>query len=428
MKLDAAFSTTAGRWCVVSTACALALAPMANDVARAQDNTVPAQNALAGSRVFGDKGCNRCHAIRGLGGTEAPDLAATPRLRTFYDLAAAMWNHLPAMVEGMDQLGLEHPTLSEQESANLIAFLHSLNFFDPVGDHDHGKELFATKHCVACHQAGGVGGVVGPNLGTLSRSVAPIQVAAAMWNHGPRMSAMMAERDITRPRFSAAELNDLIAFLELEKDVVSSEPVHVLPGLAGNGARLFSDKGCVECHSVHGAGGHQAPDLAQRGVSSSMLAFAAAMWNKAPAMTALMRARGLTPPQLEPREMADIVAYLYSVRYFAEPGNTRQGRNLLRTKGCTTCHSLNGTGGTGGPDLSSVRHLESPAAVIAALWNHGAVKGIVRPDVPWSTLGASDIANLAAPLRPHAPLAQGWMITTRTRFTYSMSILSRQIP
>jgi mono/diheme cytochrome c family protein len=395
MRVEDPFPTTATRWSIISTVCALLFAPLPSDAMRAQENTVPAQNALAGSLVFGSKGCSRCHAIRGLGGTEAPDLAGTPRLRTFYDLAAAMWNHLPAMVERMDQLGLEHPTLSAQESADLIAFLHSLNFFDPAGDTEHGQELFAVKRCVTCHQVRGVGGVIGPDLGVMSRSVAPIQVAAAMWNHGPRMSEMMAERGITRPRFSAAELTDLIAFLEADEDLVSAEPVHVLPGLAGNGARLFSQKGCLECHSVQGGGGRRAPDLAQRGVSSSMLAFAAAMWNKAPDMMASMRARGLTPPRLEPREMADIVAYLYSVRYFAEPGNSRQGANLLRAKGCTGCHSVDGKGGNGAPDLSTVRHLHSPAAVIASMWNHGTVAGAVTPDAPWPMLQPAEIADLS---------------------------------
>jgi mono/diheme cytochrome c family protein len=126
-----------------------------------------------------------------------------------------------------------------------------------------------------------------------------------------------------------------------------------------------------------------------------MLGFATAMWNKAPAMTASMRAKGLTPPHLEPREMADIVAYLYSVRYFAAPGSMRQGRSLLQAKGCTGCHALEGGGGERAPDLAGVRHLDSPAAVIAALWNHGTVEGGIPKDGAWPTLAAADVANLS---------------------------------
>jgi mono/diheme cytochrome c family protein len=393
MSICTALSTTVDRLRIAATVCAVTIAVASTAIA--QQDLVPAQNAMAGAQVFGDKGCNQCHALRGLGGTEAPDLAQGASARTFYDLAAAMWNHLPAMIERMDERSMKHPTLNERESGDLIAFLHSLGFFDPVGDPDNGKEVFATKGCVSCHQIGGVGGVVGPDLGTTGRSVAPIQVATAMWNHGPSMSAMMEERGIARPRFSPAELNDLIAYIEVQKAAISSEPVHVLPGLFGNGARLFTEKGCVECHAAHGAGGHEAPDLAGRGVSSSMLGFAAAMWNKAPSMTAAMRARGLTPPQLEAREMADIIAYLYSVRYFTDPGSTRQGRNLLQAKGCTGCHALDGQGGSDAPDLAGVRRLDSPAAVIAALWNHGTVEGGIPSDGSWPTLAAADVANLS---------------------------------
>lgn len=385
-------STLVDRLRVAAIMCAVALGTATTAPAQ---QAVPAQNALAGAQVFGSKGCNRCHSLRGLGGTEAPDLAQRTHARTFYDLAAAMWNHLPAMVERMDELGIAHPRLSEQESANLIAFLHSLGFFDPIGDPEHGKAVFADKQCIACHQIAGSGGVIGPNLGATGRSVAPIQVATAMWNHGPRMSEMMEERGIARPGFTATELNDLIAYLEIEKDAISSDPVHVLPGLAGNGERLFTEKGCAACHAVQGAGGNQAPDLAERGVSSSMLAFAAAMWNKAPSMTRAMRARGLTPPEMEAREMADIVAYLYSVRYFSEPGSTSQGRALLRSKGCTGCHALGGAGGNAASDLAAVRSLDSPAAVIAALWNHCAVEGGVPSDGNWPTLAAADVANVA---------------------------------
>ena len=76
------------------------------------------------------------------------------------------------------------------------------------------------------------------------------------------------------------------------------------------------------------------PDLAERGLHKSLTEFAAAMWNKIPAMIAAMKAKGIAAPQLQPQEMADIVAYLYSVRYFADPGDPRRGEQLVTAKGC----------------------------------------------------------------------------------------------
>lgn len=375
-------------------------------LATAQSHTTPTQNALAGSRVFGSKGCILCHAIGGLGGTEGPDLARTSRSRTFYDLAAAMWNHLPTMVRRMEELDVERPQLNERETGDLIAFLYSQDFFDPPGNSEQGKQIFANKQCINCHQVGGVGGVVGPDLAVLGRTVAPIQVATAMWNHAPSMIAAMGASGIERPRFSAQELNDLIAYIEAQEAAVPSAPLHVLPGLAGEGSRAFAEKGCADCHAVRGVGGGTAPDLAQRGRNSSMLGFAAAMWNKAPAMTAAMRSRGIAPPQLSPEEMADLVGFLYSVNYFAQPGTSAEGRRLVGAKGCAQCHALDGRGGNGAPDLSRLRTMGTPAAVIAALWNHGAVAGR-STDVrsSWPTLTPGDIASLTAFLASGAPAA-----------------------
>ncbi|MDH3456403.1 MAG: cytochrome c [Gemmatimonadota bacterium] len=308
----------AWRRSILSLACTALLLFSAVDVLCAQERGLPTQNALAGSRVFGAEGCGRCHAINGLGGTEAPDLARFPRPRTFFDLAAAMWNHLPRMVERMRELGIERPRLSERDTGDLIAFLYTLDYFDAPGDVDKGRELFRNKRCIACHQVGGDGGVVGPNLSIPGKLVAPIEIATAMWNHGSAMSEVMRERGIERPRFSATELRDLIAFLESQNPEVPEAPLHVLPGLAGDGRRLFSEKGCVQCHAVVGTGGISGPDLAERGAYRSLLAFAAAMWNKVPAMTRAMRARGLSVPQLTPSEMGDLVGYLYSVKFFAQ--------------------------------------------------------------------------------------------------------------
>ena len=94
----------------------LLLLPLRSMIAQAPPE--PAVNAAAGSRVFGAKGCVKCHAVKGLGGSEGPDLGRTPKLRTFYDLAADMWNHGPAMVERMLELDIRRPRLSPRETGD----------------------------------------------------------------------------------------------------------------------------------------------------------------------------------------------------------------------------------------------------------------------------------------------------------------------
>ncbi len=355
------------------------------------------QNALAGSQVFGSKGCVKCHAVNGLGGTLAPDLGRIARRRSFYDLAATMWNHLPAMGKQMQQLGIERPQMDEREAGDLVAFLFTLDYFDPPGDVEAGKQLFVEKKCVVCHQIGVYGGVVGPSLDHLGQYGSPILVAAAMWNHGPGMEAMMQAKGVKRPTFTGSELTDLISYLESISPPPLGGPLYVLPGGAEEGRVIFTEKGCVECHSVQGVGGRVGPDLARRGLHWGLTEFAAAMWNKAPAMTAAMGARGIDVPHLGAGEMADLVAYLYSVQYFAESGNPEAGRQLLRAKGCLACHSIDGRDGKTATDLSRSTGVSSPAAVIAEMWSHSALMeaaGITEES--WPRLSAEELADITA--------------------------------
>jgi cytochrome c2 len=354
--------------------------------AEAQTLFTPAQDPVAGSRVFGAKGCARCHAIKGTGGKIGPDLGRTERPRSFYDLAADLWNHAPRMAERMRQLGVPRPRLDEHESADLVAFLFTADYFDRPGDAAVGRRLFTAKRCVTCHQRGGVGGVIGPSLDALGERGSPIHVASAMWNHGPQMSEAMRARGIPRPTFRGAELRDLLAFLAPPD--AAAEPAHVLPGDAEQGRRLFTDKGCFECHAIRGLGGRAAPDLADRAARGSVLDFAAQMWNKAPAMTAAMKARGIPASQLAPAEMADMLAFLYSVRYMGPIGDPRRGAQVARNKGCLACHAA----GTRAGPLRRVRGGEPPA-VLAALWNHAFI-GDAAARAPWAPMTDGEMLDL----------------------------------
>jgi cytochrome c2 len=301
------------------------------------------------------------------------------------------------MGEQMRELGIARPRLNEREAGDLVAFLFTLDYFDPPGDVEAGEQLFVEKKCVVCHQVGVHGGVTGPSLDHLGQFGSPILVAAAMWNHGPSMQSMMEAKGIERPTFSGSELTDLIAYLESKSPPPLGGPLYVLPGDADIGRTIFTGSGCAECHSVKGTGGRVGPDLASRGVRWDLTQFAAAMWNKAPGMTAEMQARGIRVPQLEAGEMADLVAYLYSVQYFAESGDPRAGRQLLQSKGCLTCHSLNDQGARVAGNLAESKCTGSPAAVISAVWNHWApMESGDSLAVLWPVISAAEMADIAA--------------------------------
>ena len=352
-----------------------------------------AQSVEAGSRVFFDKGCFNCHAVHGRGGTVGPDLALISGRRSFYHLAAALWNHIPQMQREMSRRGVAQPTLSPREAGDLTAFLFWLDYFEEPGDTTRGARLFRARQCMVCHQVRGLGGVVGPDLSVLAGSRTPIMVAAGMWNHAPEMASAMQARGIRRPSFTGAELRDLLAYMEGPGGGVPSEPVYIVPGHPNHGRRLFQEKGCVRCHRAAEGGGQIGPDLGAEGRYATVLDFAAAMWNKGPRMLEAMREQGADVPQLRPDEMADLVAYLYAGRYFGGAGVADRGEEIVRTRGCQQCHGHRRPAG----DLAAARHLESPAAIVAALWNHF---GAPLPlGGRWPTLRAQEVADVAAYLQ-----------------------------
>jgi mono/diheme cytochrome c family protein len=366
----------------------------------------PTQDPLAGSRIFGEKGCSKCHAIFGVGGKSGPDLAHVPRARSFYELGAAMWNHLPKMTEQMRKAGIARPYLSPSETGDLIAFLYTVNYFEPAADPKQGRQVFMQKQCVTCHQVGGIGGVIGPSLDSLGQYVSPIFFAAAMWNHGPSMAEAMRARGIERPSFNEAEFRSLIGFIRSSSPLSGKEPLYILPGRPSQGQSLFAQKGCIECHSVKGRGGQAGGELAQREIKLNMVQFVVSMWNKAPAMIKEMAKRKIALPQLQPAEMADIIAYLYSVQYFAKPGDPRRGQQLAASKGCLSCHSVAGKGGKVGPDFERTKELDQPVTVIAAMWNHasGMEEKMREKSITWPVFTEQEMGDLVAYLQSVAAM------------------------
>jgi hypothetical protein len=158
----------------------------------------------------------------------------------------------------------------------------------------------------------------------------------------------------------------------------------------------------VDCHSVGTASDPAKPSLGERARDLSLTDFAAAMWNKAPAMQQAMQSRlGGSVPELRPQDMADIVAFLYAARYFKQGGDPRAGVILAVNKGCLNCHGLYGERGKVASDLNSATVIDTPAGVLSALWNHSFIDDprAERDRTPWATFRGEEMANLVAYLR-----------------------------
>ena len=360
-------------------------------------SAVSTPSALAGASVFGTKGCIKCHSISALRSKMGLESETPPETWRFYGLAADMWNHMPVMARSMDELGIERPHMDRGEIADLVVFVFNQANPTAPGDTAAGHALFVEKRCIRCHQVGGVGGVKGPGLDFTSQFHSPIRLAAAMWNHGPEMTESMSTEGIRRSSLTGPELVDLYAYFSSEADAYQSVAGPVLPGSAGRGRNLYRAKGCHACHGDDGRGS-RGPSLASLHRDWDSIEFAAAMWNKAPAMMAEMRAGGLRAPRLTPGEMADIVAYLHSLRYFEGAGRPELGRKAIRDKGCLDCHSLGGEGQGEVLDLSQAPELDTPVSVIAALWNHVILLEHLPREGgdPWPSFEETEMANLVS--------------------------------
>ena len=353
----------------------------------------------AGWDVYTKQGCGQCHRVRSSSeGSAASDLARIRRGRGFYELGAAMWNHVPLQGAKMRATGIERPPLTPLELSNLLAFIFTAQYNDNLGNVKTGERLFAAKACVQCHAVSGRGGNAGPPLAALKYPDSPVLVAASMWNHGLRMAEVMQVKGIARPTFERNEFVDVIAYVMANAVHPSGESAQVLPGSPAGGEALFRDKRCVSCHTIGGKGSNAGLEL-RRAHDVSLTEFAGLMWNHGPAMWVRMKERGIEVPQLMGQEIADIVAYLYTAHYFdPAAGDSSRGRKAVQTKGCVACHSVRGKGGKVAGDFAASDAVGSPAALVAAMWNHSrpmedqaTKQGLALP-----TLKGQELADLAA--------------------------------
>jgi mono/diheme cytochrome c family protein len=358
----------------------------------------PGWGMLAGWDVFAKKGCGQCHALRGFGPLTGPDLARITTGTGFFDIGAAMWNHLPRMGDRMRAAGIDRPTLTAREVADLTAFVFTAQYYDELGNPRVGERLFTAKSCVQCHAVGGAGGTGGPPLDAMKRANSPVLVAVAMWNHGPEMAAAMRSKGIARPQLEPAELLDLIAYVVGAARDSGGDTAQVVPGTPERGEKLFAERHCATCHAVRGKGGRVGPDLGTARQHVSLTAFAARMWTHGPTMWAKMSERRLEVPKLQGQDMADILAYLFTAHYFDQRASAPRGGALVRDRGCTTCHSIRGEGGKAAADLATSTVVGSPPALLAAMWNHAPRMEAKAESaaVAWPVLRGQDLADIAA--------------------------------
>jgi mono/diheme cytochrome c family protein len=313
-------------------------------------------------------------------------------------LVTQMWNHAPRMWEQVRSSKMAYPRFSAEEMANLFAYLYVTCYEDESGDAARGKLLFARKGCIRCHSVGDTEGKVGPNLRDIRPVDTPIFWSQTMWNHAPAMESHMRELNMPWPRFKGEEMNDLLAYVRQERAGPQRE-FELLPANPRQGWTLFRQKGCISCHAIRGEGGTAGPDLgSDRPLPRTLTQVAGQMWNHSPEMWATMKAKGMERPTFEGPEMADLIAFLYSARYFELGGTPLIGQELFNERKCGRCHGTDARGGEFGPSLRKGDRLLTPVNLAQALWAHGPRMYAKAQELGlgWPTLNEGDLSHLLA--------------------------------
>jgi len=238
------------------------------------------------------------------------------------------------------------------------------------GSATRGARLFETKGCITCHALDGQGGTDAPDLGRRAADLySPDGLAAAMWNHAPRMWESMREADVDVPTFSSDEAADLFSFFY-------SRLYFTVPGDPVRGRRAFADKNCIVCHPLDRTPNTDSigPPVSEWAPVRSPIIWAERMWNHANEMSAEMEEAVLRWPRFTEQEMVDVLVYLEdlptarSPQAVFEPGDPEAGRQVFTAR-CETCHGFRPTL-PGRVDLLERATPMTMMGYAAAMWNH----------------------------------------------------------
>jgi cytochrome c551/c552 len=175
-------------------------------------------------------------------------------------------------------------------------------------------------------------------------------------------------------------------------------------GNAERGQATFAAKRCVRCHAARGQPS-VGPVVEELRRPQGAYELVGRFWNHAPAMFTNLRREGIAWPEINPAEMADLMAYLRADASRDPAPDLSQGQMLLVRKGCLKCHSYQGEGGRIAEELTRYNPgYQSPVAWAAAVWRHAPrmAEEARRMGVLYPRFSGEEMGNLVGLLRSTA--------------------------
>jgi cytochrome c551/c552 len=176
------------------------------------------------------------------------------------------------------------------------------------------------------------------------------------------------------------------------------------PGDPQRGQAVFAAKQCVRCHASRGQAS-VGPVIEELRRPQGAYELVGRFWNHAPAMFTSLRREGIAWPEIEPAEMADLMAYLQADASRDPAPDLFLGHVLLVRKGCLKCHRYRGEGGKISEELTQYNPgYQSPVAWAGAVWKHAPrmAEEARRMGVPYPRFTGEEMGNLVGLLRSTA--------------------------
>lgn len=321
-----------------------------------------------GRKVFESEQCVHCHSVNGQGGKMGADFSVVvSRSYTPAHLASTMWNHAPVMFGAIEAAGIEKPTLTPGDAADLFAFFYSTRFFDKPGDIGRGKSTFAAKHCGDCHGVTESNAEKAPPIARWTSLADPVVMVQQMWNHSSHMQDAFARRKIQWQQLTTGQLTDMLVWLRS-----LPETRHLTSRFSNtsdrDGYKVFEEKGCVKCHVGKLA-------LEDRLQNMTLTDIAVDMWNHAPRMVK-------PTPSLDQDEMRELLSFLWMRQFVYPKGSVARGRAIFQSRQCAACHA---GGRHGAPQLPGQAKHYTEVSIISAIWGHGPqmLARMKQAKIPW---------------------------------------------